>query len=138
MDRATKIYAAFLLMLLAALLFSIFYESPKVAELNSYLEADPQVADFPYPFRVIRMEDDTAVLSTPRDPSMPVYRVLGVIFPQLKGKGPDDPRFQEAQRRLAQVQKRARSLVLQQPGVKSVRWELDERWLMEHGLVPPG
>jgi hypothetical protein len=138
MDRATKIYAAILAVLAVALLIGVFYESPKVAELNGVLEADRQVADFPYRFHVMRMEDGTAVLSTPRDTSMPVYRVLGVIFPNLEGKGPDDPEFQKAQRRLAAVQKRARSLVISQPDVQAVRWELDEQWLLEHGLVTSG
>jgi hypothetical protein len=118
-----------------ALLFAIFYESPEVARLNSVLEADPQVSAFPYQFHVVRLEGDTAVMSTPRNASMPVYRVLGVLFPSLSGKHPDDPDFQKTQQRLAQTQKRARKLVIDQPNVKAVRWELDREWLFEHGLL---
>jgi hypothetical protein len=135
LDRATKIYAAVLLAGVAALLFSIFYENPQVARLNDLLEADPQVSAFPYPFHVVRLEDGTAVMSTPRNTSMPVYRVLGVLFPGLAGQHPDDPDFQAAQKRLAQTQKRARKLVIDQPEVKAVRWELDRQWLFEHGLL---
>lgn len=134
LDRGTRIYALLLLALILLWVGWALYEDPQVAALNRRLEADPQVSAFPYRFRVLRLENGVATMSTPRSSALPVSRVLGILFPHVAGKAEDSDAFQAAQRQLARVQTRARDLVLEDPGVKSVRWELDRGWLGSYGI----
>jgi len=39
---------------------------PRVGELNELLKADPQLAAYPYSFRVLELEEGVAVMSSPR------------------------------------------------------------------------
>jgi hypothetical protein len=109
---------------------------PRVAALNQALNeiSSPALRGYPYKFRVLRLEDGAAVMTTPRSPEVPVYRMIGSIYPSLAGKSPNDPDFVAGEKALAQVQAEARQIVLRQPGVSSVRWELDQNWLIAHGI----
>ena len=135
MDRGTKIYLLFLSVLVAGLLVLFLYEDPQVGKLNALLEQDPELADFPYPFRVVKVDDGVATLSTPRSTEVPVERVLGLLFPQIAGRSPESAEFQQAQQLLALVQTRARDLILDAPDIRRVNWQLDKNWLSQHGLV---
>ena len=42
-----------------------------------------------------------------------------------------------AEQLLGEVQAEARSIVLAQPGIKNVRWELDRNWLAAHQIEVP-
>ncbi|WP_456405244.1 glutamate-ammonia-ligase adenylyltransferase [Thiolapillus sp.] len=138
LDRGTKIYAAVLLAAALGLLFLALYESPQVARLNDLLEADEQVGSFPYRFRVLRVSNGVATMSTPRSSAVPVAQVLDKIFPGLGNSDPASPLFQELQEQLASAQKRAKAIVLKTPEIKRVQWELDRDWLMQHGIsLPP-
>ena len=109
---------------------------PKVAALNQAIleKASPALRDYPYPFRVLRLDGTLAVMATPRSPAVPVYRMIGALYPSLAGKAPDDPDFVAAQKELATVQSEAKQIVLEQPGVADVKWELDENWLISNGI----
>ena len=109
---------------------------PKVAALNQAIEAkaSPALRDYPYPFQVLRLEGTVAVMATPRSPAVPVYRMIGALYPALAGKSPDNPDFIAAEKELAKVQSEARKIVLEQPGVTEVKWELDQNWLISHGI----
>lgn len=109
---------------------------PKVAALNEAIQekASPALRDYLYPFRVLRLEGTVAVMATPRSPAMPVYRMIGALYPSLAGKAPDNPDFVEAEKELAKVQSEAKDIVLEQPGITEVKWELDENWLISHGI----
>jgi len=137
LDRSTRNYALFLLALALSLIALALYEPPVVRELNKRLKQDPQVSAFPYEFRVLRLEGTVAIMSTPRSPAIPVERILGILFPEVAGQPGDSPTFQKAQQQLATVQTRARDLVLEDPRVKRIQWELDGNWLMQHGIHPP-
>jgi hypothetical protein len=50
-------------------------------------------------------------------------------------RNPSDPDFIAAEKALAGVQSEARQIVLSQPGVTSVKWELDRNWLIDHGIA---
>jgi hypothetical protein len=65
---------------------------------------------------------------------MPVYRMIGALYPSLAGKAPDNPDFVAAEKELAKVQSEAKDIVLEQPGITEVKWELDENWLISHGI----
>jgi hypothetical protein len=109
---------------------------PRVAALNQAIheKGSPALRDYPYPFRALRMEGPVAVMATPRSPAMPVYRMIGLIYPALAGSAPDNPDFVSAEKELAKVQSEARQIVLDQHGVSGVKWELDQNWLIAHGI----
>lgn len=111
---------------------------PRVEALNQALHetGSPVLRSYPYAFRVVRLDGEAAVMGTPRSPQVPVYRMIGAIYPNLSGRSPDDPDFVAAEKELAQVQSEARQIVLDQPGVTGVKWELDQNWLIAHNIQP--
>ena len=66
MDRGTKIYAGVLLVIAVLLGFWTLYEDPKVKALNALLARDEPVQSYPFRFRVLYLEGNTAVMATPR------------------------------------------------------------------------
>lgn len=139
MDRFTRIYSLLLGAILIAALFLWARASlkPEVWGLDQVLTSDPKLASYPYQFHVRDFRDGVAVISTPRSPAFPAYQFLQVIHPKLAGKAQDDPEMIAAQQSLIEHQKRAQDLILAQPGVKRVEWELDLQWLSEHGIQVP-
>jgi hypothetical protein len=111
----------------------------RARDINAVIEAQGSEAlrNYPYHFRVIRVAGDTAVLSTPRNVSVPAFRFLGIIHPEIDVKNPNDPAFVAIEKELAAVQTEVRDLVQAQPGIKRVQWELDKAWLAKHGIDVP-
>jgi hypothetical protein len=109
---------------------------PKVEALNQQIESTGSAAlrNYPYLFRVVRLEGELAVMATPRSSEVPVYRMIGAIYPNLSGRAANDPDFVAAEKELAQIQSEARQIVLSQQGVSSVKWELDQNWLIAHNI----
>jgi hypothetical protein len=109
---------------------------PRVEALNQALQeiSSPALRSYPYTFRVVRVDGESAVMGTPRSFKVPVYRMIGAIYPGLAGKAPTDPDFVAAEKELAQMQSEARQIVLDQPGVTGVKWELDQNWLIAHNI----
>ena len=109
---------------------------PKVDALNETLDklGSPAFHHYPYEFKVLRLDGEVAVLTTPRSMEVPVYRMIGAINPNLSGRAPGDPDFIAAEKELAQMQSEARQIVLAQPGVTGVKWELDQNWLIAHNI----
>ncbi len=109
---------------------------PKVAAINQAIQekGSPLLHDYPYPFRVLRLEGAVAVMATPRSPAVPVYHMIGALYPSLAGKAPDNPDFIAAEKELAQVQSEARKIVLEQPNVSGTKWELDRDWLISKNI----
>jgi len=135
--RGKKIAIALIVVLaLGAIYWFGLRTDPKVAALNHAIQekGSPALRGYPYPFRVLRLEGAVAMMATPRSPAMPVYRMIGALYPSLAGKAPDNPDFIATQNELAKVQSEARKIVLEQPGVTEVKWELDENWLVSHGI----
>ena len=135
MDRGTKIYAVILATITLALAIVFLYESPKVSELNDRLESIAIIDEFPYRFKVLRINNGTAVMSSPRSTEVPVSKILGILFPHVKGKSTQSPEFQKAQKELARVQILASETVMADDEVKRVSWELDRSWLLQHGIA---
>lgn len=132
--KAWLILALAASMLLA--LWLVLRPDPRVAALNSALEAVPTLRDYPYPFRVLRVEGSVAVVSTPRSPEMPAFRVIWAIHPELRQAAFDSPAYQAAQQEISQMQKLTRLTVEAQPGTEQVHWELDMDWLAQHAQSP--
>lgn len=136
MDRFTRNYS---ILLGAVVIVALFFWiqsvwQPKVWELDEVLTADSVLADYHYQFRVRSFEDGVAVISTPRSFDIPAIRFLEIIHPKLAGKAQDDPEMIAAQQDLIDHQKRAMGLILAQPGVDNVDWQLDTQWLADHGV----
>ncbi len=136
MDRGTKIYAAILGTFIVVMTFVFLYESPKVSELNDRLESIKSINEFPYRFKVLRINNGTAIMSSPRSTDVPVSRILGLLFPEVKNKSLQSAEFQSAQKKLAFVQNKARETVMSDKDVSRVSWELDRSWLLQHGITP--
>lgn len=137
MDRTTGILALLLLAALAGVIAVSLHEDPRRGDINRMLASDPELAAYPYHFRVLRLEGDTAVMGTPRSREVPVARILGLLHPEVAGLAPDTPEFQAAQHQLATHQQLARRRVLEHPGIDDARWELDREWLRAHGVGVP-
>ncbi len=100
-------------------------------------QASTELKNYPYQFKVLKIAGETAYLSTPRSVEVPAFKVLGVLYPELDTKNPNDPAYIAAQERLGRVQTEARTIVLAQPGIKDVKWELDRDWLVKHSIEVP-
>lgn len=139
MDRFTRNYSIALgLLLMAALVLWIRSAwQPQAWDLDKVLTSDPILSTYPYRFRLRSIEDGVATISTPRSFDIPAMRFLAIIHPNLAGLAQDDPKMVSAQQELIDHQKRAMGLMLAQPQVKSVAWQLDTQWLADHGVQPP-
>ncbi|MEQ9464590.1 MAG: hypothetical protein RJQ10_13095 [Haliea sp.] len=136
MDSFTRRYLYLLgVVLLVVLVMWLTGRDGRVAELNAQLAQDPLLADYPYEFRVLEIENRVAIINSPRSARMSVMHFLYAAFPELQGKDVQHPDMVAAQERLARVQARAASVVEGHPEVDRVRWELDERWLAERGVT---
>jgi len=73
----------------------------------------------------------------PRNVSVPAFRFLGVIHPDLDVRNPNDPAFIAAEKELAAVQTEVMNIAQAQEGIKRVQWELDKAWLAKNGIDAP-
>lgn len=136
MDRFTRNYSIFLGVVVLLLLVWALYEDPMVSELNELLEQDKVVSSYPYRFHVLRIENNVAVISSPRNSMFPMQKALGIIFPHLANRAQDNPDLMQAQEQMVKVQKRAKQLVVESGKVQRIRWELDREWLSSRGITP--
>lgn len=139
--RRFKPWHGIALLLVLAVLADWLIQRPdsRARDLNAVLEAkaSAHLKQYPYAFRVLRMEGTTAVMATPRNAQVPALRFIAVIHPEINVHDRNDPAFIAAEQALAAAQSEAREIVQAQPGVKSVRWELDKHWLASHGIEVP-
>jgi hypothetical protein len=130
------IYVAFLF---GAIYWFGLRTDPRIDALNQVLQqsGSRELNEYPYSFRVERLEGvdgEIAVMGTPRSSAVPVFRMIGAIYPNLSGKSPMHPDFIAAEKELAKIQSEARQIVISQHGVGSVKWELDKNWLIAHNI----
>ncbi len=125
--------------LLVALDWAIRRPDARSRELTAIIQTQgsEQLKNYPYRFHVFRVEGNIAVLSTPRNVDVPAFHMLGVLFPKVNVKDGNNPEFVAIQRQLGQVQDEAKAIVLAQPGITDVRWELDREWLRQQGIEVP-
>ena len=134
MDKFSRNYSIVLAIVVGALLFLFTHKNPELAEMNALLDADSELAAYPYTFRVLRIEDRVAIMTTPRSPEFPAYRALGLLFPDLANLPQEDPRLMQGQLVMAGIQEHARDIVLKTGHVSQVEWEIDKKWLSGHGV----
>lgn len=134
-DSFTRRYVYFLGALLAAgLVWWLANLDFRAGELNDLLEADDQLAAYPYQFRVLSLDNGVAGMSTPRSAQMSAIQGLRIMFPELVNASAVSVQMMAAQEELARVQWHAGKLIAEQPDVRRVKWILDERWLAENGV----
>ncbi|MCG7199025.1 hypothetical protein MD273_04700 [Marinobacter pelagius] len=104
------------------------WRSFEVISLNERLKSDELVSNYPYQHRVLRVEGDTAIMGSLRSRTMSTEDALKAIFPRMRNLPENHRDWQRAERQLAQVQARAGEIVLAEPGIDYIRWELDENW----------
>lgn len=105
-------------------------------ELNAILatESSVQLQAYPYHFRVLRVEGDTAIMTTPRSVDVPARHAIAALFPGMDVQDHNNPNFIAAEKTMAAMQGEASAIVARQPGIARVRWELDRAWLTSHGI----
>jgi len=134
MDRGTKIYAIILGIICITLASIFLYETPKVRDLNNRLEAINEINDFPYQFKVLRVDNGIATLNSPVSIDLPCGKVIGIIFPAIKGKSLLSSEYQDAQKLLARIQMLAGKTIKSDPDINTIVWELDRSWLIQNGV----
>lgn len=135
LDRGTKIYIGILAAIgLAVLVAWLLSLDTRVREINDRLAQEPEIADYPFRFRVLGIDNNVAVVASPRSVDVPVMRFLGIIDPGLRNADPDSAAALAAQKALGEVQGRVRQLVAAQPGIDGVRWRVDADWFARHGV----
>ena len=134
-----RYWALLVLLFLVGLDWYIRAPDSRSRQLTGVIEAQAsaKLKGYPYKFRVMSVDRETAVVSTPRNAQVPALKALGVLYPGMNTKNPNDPAFIAAEKLLGEVQSEARSIVLAQPGIKNVRWELDRDWLGAHQIEVP-
>lgn len=120
----------FLLVMVVAALFATWlgWRGFNVIQLNQAIQADGELRNYPYPFRVLRLDGDVAVMSTLRSPQITTRDALQYLFPSLRSLGETHREWQRAEREFARLQARAGELVLRNEKIQRLRWELDENW----------
>ncbi len=127
-------YNLFLISLAIAILaYWGFNYDPRVSELNDLLSQDSELKDYPYQFKVFELDNGTAVMSSPRSSQVSVFKFLSIIKPTLSNDS-NSPEVIAAQKELAHYQKKAKKMVLSQPDVKHIRWQLDKSWFANYGV----
>jgi hypothetical protein len=128
-------YKLFLLSLAIAILAYWFFNyDPRVNELNDLLSQDSELSDYPYQFKVFELDNGTAVMSSPRSSQVSVFKFLSIIKPTLSNNS-NNPEVIAAEKELAHIQQKAKKMVLSQPDVNQVRWQLDKSWFANYGII---
>jgi hypothetical protein len=135
LDTFTRRYLVILgSAIVAGLAWWLVNTDSRVSELNAMLAADPQLAGYPFPFRVLALEGGVADMNSPRSANVSAIQGLRAMFPELRRSSAVSPEMMAAQETLAEVQSRAADLVTRQEDVDRVRWVLDESWLAGQGI----
>ncbi|MCK5662817.1 MAG: hypothetical protein KAI17_04985 [Thiotrichaceae bacterium] len=108
---------------------------PRVNALNEMLLQDTEIAQYPYQFKVLKLENGTAVLSSPRSSKVSVLKFLSIIKPELPLHNPDNPDVIAAQKEMAKIQQKAKKLVLAQSDIHKITWTLDKAWFADYGIL---
>lgn len=102
-------------------------------------KGSPELLAYPYQFRVLKVAESVAYVTTPRSFDVPAARLIALLFPTINTRDADDPDFVAAEKRLAAIQGEVQKIVASQPGIRAVRWKIDRDWLTAHGIdVPDG
>ena len=113
---------------------AFFNESPEVKAINQQLQADKELAQYPYHFRVITINDGIATVTSPRSAQLSVLHAMKIIHPDYANKDPDSPEMINAQKELGRLQEKAADIIKAAPEVSSIKWQIDKAWFDGHGI----
>lgn len=134
MDSFTRKYLYFLgSLFLIGIVWWLSSLDFRAGDINKVLEADMEIVAYPYPFRVLSVEKGIAKISSPRSANFSAVQSLRIMFPELKNSSATSDEMVSAQKELARVQSHAGKLVKSQKDINSIRWVLDQQWLLENG-----
>jgi len=135
MDRFTRIYLAVLVLVaIAGFGWWISGWDSRVSQINAIIAEEPELATYPYTFRVLSLENGTAEISSPRSAEVPVIQFLRIVYPEFANSSVMDDSVMAAQDRLARMQSRAAKLVSDMDDVESIRWTIDRQWYAANGI----
>ena len=102
--------------------------------LNSKIKADPEISKYPYPFRVLRKEGTTAIMSTLRSETVSATLAIKILFPELKDEPSNSYIIEKKLKKMAYLQAKAKTIVLSDNKFNVVGWELDTNWYRLNGI----
>lgn len=138
LDSFLKFYlVAMVIAIVLGAAYFLTQKDERVAALNLKLAGAATLAEYPYRFRVLSLEDGVATVTSPRSADMGPMHFLRILDPSLRDKDVVHPDMMAAQDRLAQTQSEAARLLEEEPDVARIRWQLDERWYAEQGVFLP-
>ncbi|WP_250654978.1 hypothetical protein [Alkalimarinus coralli] len=114
----------------------IVYSNMSIIFINNIVLEDKELGEYPYPFRILRKDANTAVMGTLRSADVPASIALRLLFPELENSADNSKQMQYAQKEMARLQAKAKSIVLSNSGFENVRWEIDENWFRVQGIKP--
>lgn len=114
----------------------IVYSNMSIIFINDIVLEDKELRDYPYPFRILKQDADTAVMGTLRSAHIPASTALKLLFPELRDEADNGKAMQYAQKEMARLQAKAKGIVLANSEFKHVRWEIDENWFRVQGIKP--
>ena len=114
----------------------IVYSNMSIIFINNTVLEDQELGEYPYPFRILKKDSDTAVMGTLRSADLPASVALKLLFPDLRDDADNSKAMQYAQKEMARLQAKAKSIVLSNSEFKHVRWEIDENWFRVQGIKP--
>jgi hypothetical protein len=124
-----------IVMLIASIFVGwIIMANLSVVLINNKLKDDPEIKNYPYPFRVLRKEGGTAIMGTLRSESIPATIALKILFPKLQNQPDGSLKMENALKKMAYLQARAKQIVLSDSRFNVVGWELDENWFRLNGI----
>ena len=136
MDTFTRRYIMALVAVAAIIAaFWLFGGDPRVRELNDTLKNDTEIAAYPFPFHVTKLENGLATVTSPRSAEFSVLKFIGLAWPDLAGMDGNRPEVIAAQKRLAKIQGKVGEILRKEPDVKAIQWVLDREWFEDRGVV---
>lgn len=114
----------------------IIYSNMSIIFINNKVLEDAELSSYPYPFRILRKDGNTAIMGSLRSADVPASIALRILFPELKDTPDNSQVVQHAQKEMARLQARAKDIVLLNSDFSYVRWELDENWFRIQGIKP--
>lgn len=135
MDEFTKRYALILAAVtVLGLAWWVFNRDNVAGDVNTTLERDAELADYPYTFRVVRIDEGVATVTSPRSARVSVMQFLREAFPELADIPVDHPDMTAAQERLVAMQSRAAEIISDRAEVHTIDWQIDEEWYSSRGV----
>lgn len=114
----------------------IVYSNMSIIFVNNIVMEDKELSSYPYPFRILRKEGNTAIMGSLRSTEISASTALKILFPELRDTPDDGNEIQQAQKQMARLQAKAKDIVLRNSDFDSVNWELDENWFRLHNIKP--